>query len=90
MKHLTIHIYGHVQGVFFRAHTQELARELGVRGYIRNEPDGSVHIEAEGDEASLKEFVEWCHKGPPSARVTRLQSHEGVLEGYGDFEIYHH
>jgi acylphosphatase len=89
MQHFTIHIFGHVQGVFFRVHAKELAEKLGITGYIRNEPDGSVHVVAEGKEPQLDTFVEWCRKGPPAAKVSRIQTHKGEAEGYLDFEIRH-
>jgi len=89
MKHLTIHIYGQVQGVFFRAHAKDLADQLNISGFIRNEPDGSVHVEAEGEAPALKSFVEWCQKGPSAAKVQRVKTSEGSMEGYLDFEIRH-
>lgn len=89
MKHLTIHIYGQVQGVFFRAHAKDLADKLNIAGFIRNEPDGSVHVEAEGEDPALKSFVEWCHQGPAAAKVQRVKSSEGRVEGYVEFEIRH-
>ncbi|MBU1110421.1 acylphosphatase [Patescibacteria group bacterium] len=72
-KHFNIKIHGHVQGVFFRVAACEKANELGVTGFVRNEPDGSVYIEAEGEESALSEFLDWCHHGPPSARVGRME-----------------
>ena len=61
-----IHIFitGSVQGVFFRATTQEKARELGLTGWVRNLPDGRVEVLAEGDEEKLKDLLEWCRGGP--------------------------
>ncbi|WP_420576316.1 acylphosphatase [Ekhidna sp.] len=66
---LRIKVTGRVQGVFFRASTKEKADELGVKGWVRNEPDGSVLIEAEGEEFKMNEFREWCSIGPPAAHV---------------------
>lgn len=77
MKKLAIRVYGTVQGVFFRASAGEEARKLGVALLVaRNEPDGSVYLEAEGEDAALKKFVGWCHKGPPLAKVERV----GVID----------
>jgi acylphosphatase len=56
-KRFSIRVNGRVQGVFFRASTKEVADQLGVRGFVRNEPDGKVYIEAEADEEALKRFV---------------------------------
>jgi len=65
-----IRVEGRVQGVYFRASTQERARALGLCGHARNEPDGSVLVLAAGAVAALDQLVEWLHKGPPMARVT--------------------
>ena len=87
IKHYNIRVHGRVQGVFFRANTQEKAHELGVKGYARNEPDGTVYIEAEGPEEALNRFVDWCHEGPPSARVEKVEQEEGTLNNFQRFEV---
>ncbi len=69
MKHVNIRVSGKVQGVFFRASTKEQADQLGVKGFARNEPNGDVYIEAEGEEDKLNLFLEWCARGPSKARV---------------------
>ena len=74
---LKIHVYGHVQGVFFRYTTRKIARKLGVTGYVRNMPDGSVYIEAEGPEDKLSELLEFSKKGPKSAKVDNVK-HEYI------------
>ena len=87
MKHLNIKVYGKVQGVFFRASTKAVADQLGVKGVVRNEKDGSVYIEAEGDEFSLNSFMEWCYEGPEKAKVDKVETAEGELKNYRNFEI---
>jgi acylphosphatase len=87
MKHLNIAVHGRVQGVFFRASTKAVADQLGVKGFVKNEKDGSVYIEAEGDEFSLGSFLEWCHEGPEKARVERIDTIEGELKNYRNFEV---
>ncbi len=87
MKHLDIHIKGIVQGVGFRLSTKVVADQLGVKGSIRNMADGSVFIEAEGDDFSLEQFKEWCHEGPQGARVEELSLNEGELKRYKNFDI---
>ncbi len=64
-----ITIAGHVQGVFFRKSTMDTARALGLSGWVRNLKDGRVEAMAEGDKSKLVELVEFCHDGPPGARV---------------------
>lgn len=87
MKHLNINIRGKVQGVFFRASTQEKADELGLTGFVRNESDGSVYVEAEGSEESLKLFAEWCHHGPRFARVEEVMITEGEVKNFHQFVV---
>lgn len=59
-----IHVNGYVQGVGFRWRTVREASALGIKGFVRNMPDGSVYIEAEGSARQLRTFVDWCRKGP--------------------------
>ncbi len=68
--HLTIH--GRVQGVCFRFYTVEEAEQLGLRGWVRNTRDRTVEAVFEGDEASVKAMVDWCHHGPSAAEVSRV------------------
>lgn len=62
-------VTGRVQGVWYRGSTRSRAAELGLSGWVRNEIDGSVALEAEGSEAQVSQLIEWCKKGPPAARV---------------------
>ncbi len=82
-----LRIVGRVQGVGFRYSTQERAVSLGVCGRVRNETDGSVHVQAEGDPDRLAAFVAWCDSGPSSAQVDRVTSTETEPRGYVDFQI---
>lgn len=86
-KHVNIKVSGEVQGVFFRASTKEIADALEITGFVRNEADGTVYIEAEGEEEKLKRFNQWCRKGPPRARVLSCEVSEGSLAGFEDFLI---
>jgi acylphosphatase len=65
-------VYGRVQGVAFRAHAEDEARRLGVTGWVANQRDGSVRVEAEGTDAALHSLESWLHKGPPAAAVTKV------------------
>ncbi|WP_345955995.1 acylphosphatase [Mucilaginibacter sp. PAMB04168] len=87
MKHLNITVQGKVQGVFFRASTKAVADQLGVRGIARNEGNGDVYIEAEAEPAMLEMFLEWCNEGPERARVTSVNSEEGEIKNYRNFEV---
>ena len=82
-----IKIKGTVQGVFFRQSTVEKARELDITGWVRNCEDGSVEIEAEGDENLLRVFVQWCHRGPRNAKVNSVDISEIEVRGVEKFEI---
>ncbi len=67
-----VRVDGRVQGVWFRASTQKRAVELGVSGWVRNLDNGSVELEAEGEDAAVDALLRWCHMGPPSARVDHV------------------
>jgi acylphosphatase len=82
-----IYVRGYVQGVGFRYSTAREARNLGINGFVRNLPDGSVYIEAEGSSAQLKVFTEWCKKGPGFVDSVDFESFPAV--NYQDFRIEH-
>ena len=86
-KHLDITVKGKVQGVFYRASTKAVADQLGIKGYVTNEPNGNVFIAAEGDDVSLEMFMDWCNEGPEDAVVTSVESNEGELKNYRNFEV---
>jgi len=66
-------ISGLVQGVFFRSNTRRVASELGLKGWVRNLPDGRVEVVAEGRKPALDRLIEFCRKGPEGARVENIQ-----------------
>jgi len=85
-RHYIIH--GRVQGVFFRDSTLQKARELGVRGWVRNRPDGTVEAMAAGPEPDLDALDRWLRDGgPPSARVERVESREVPEEDFEGFRV---
>jgi acylphosphatase len=86
-KHFILRVTGRVQGVFYRASAREEGSRLGLGGFVRNEPDGSVYLEAEGDRETLDRFVEWCRRGPPHARVESVEVEEGKPKGYSGFVV---
>lgn len=65
-------VEGRVQGVCFRYYTRQRAQELGLTGWVRNEPDGSVKVLAEGSRPQLNELVAFLHRGPDGAKVTNV------------------
>lgn len=85
--HYDIHVTGRVQGVWYRASAQAEATRLSLRGYVRNEEDGSVHAEAEGDREALDRFVAWCRRGPARAQVEAVSVTEGQPRGYQGFRV---
>jgi acylphosphatase len=87
MKHIDIRITGKVQGVSFRATTKAVADQMGVRGIVRNEKDGSLYIEAEGDDLLLEVFLEWCHEGSDRSKIENVEVVPGELKNYQNFEI---
>lgn len=80
-------VRGRVQGVSFRAYAEEQARRLGVAGWIRNEPDGSVAGHFEGEPDAVEAMVAWCRTGPRLARVDAVDVRESVEEGATGFGI---
>jgi acylphosphatase len=70
---------GRVQGVTYRASTVEQARAHGLTGWVRNVADGSVELEAQGDDAAVAALLAWCEHGPPAARVTGVAVEELAL-----------
>jgi acylphosphatase len=90
MSKSRVHLWieGRVQGVFFRASTMDKARELGLTGWVKNNPDGSVEIVAEGAREVVEELVAWSHKGPRHAVVDNVEVEwEPYLDEYKEFTI---
>ncbi len=75
-------VRGYVQGVGFRYSALYEARGLGLCGYVKNEPDGSVAVYAEGEREALASFREWLEQGPCGARVDSVQAHSRSPCGY--------
>jgi len=86
-RHLNIRVTGKVQGVFFRASTKDVADALRLVGFVRNERDQSVYIEAEGDQPALDQFLVWCKQGPPQAVVNNVEVVDGTVVGFSSFEV---
>lgn len=87
IRSFQITVKGKVQNVGFRYYTKRTAGKMALRGFVKNRPDGSVYIEAEGEEEIISHFISWCHQGPEWARVDEVVSQEQPLQGYKDFVI---
>lgn len=78
-------IEGRVQGVWFRDSTRNEAIRLDLTGWVKNRSDGNVEIVAEGSREKVEIFIEWCHHGPPAARVTKVYEIKEDFTGEFDF-----
>ncbi len=87
MKRVKIIVIGKVQGVFYRASTLEKAQQLGLTGIVKNQADGTVYIEAEGESERLEQLVIWCKSGPRFASVRTVDTEEISLQNSSKFEI---
>jgi len=87
MEHYTLRIYGRVQGVWYRAAARDYASALGITGFVCNEPDGSVTIDAEGTQRALDALYAWCQIGSEDAHPERVERTPGPLVGYTSFDI---
>ena len=82
-----VFVRGHVQGVAFRWSARDRARELGLGGWVRNRPDGSVEVWAEGTPDKAAELLIWLEGGPPAARVEGLEVRTVEPRGFEEFSI---
>jgi len=80
-------VRGRVQGVFYRAETQRSAQRLGLTGWVRNVPDGSVELVACGEAAELDQLERWLWQGPPHAQVEKVEAGDVKPQQYSGFEI---
>ncbi len=80
-------VHGRVQGVFFRDSCIREAQRVGVTGWVRNEPDGSVAAHFEGPVDAVEHMVAWCHQGPPRARVDEVLATEARPTGAAGFAV---
>lgn len=84
-----IRIKGHVQGVGFRWNAVREAWKRDITGFVKNMPDGSVYIEAEGTRDQLNSYIEWCRKGPGIGFVRSVEFDSFPPLNYPDFTIEH-
>ncbi|MCF8371870.1 MAG: acylphosphatase [Bacteroidales bacterium] len=86
-KHVNIHIFGQVYKVGFRFLSMSKAYEERISGFVRNESDGSLYIEAEGEISCIDRFIRWCKQGPPGSKVEEILIDEGELVHYNSFDM---
>ncbi|CAN5362340.1 acylphosphatase [soil metagenome] len=87
MPHLNLKITGKVQGVYYRESMRQKAHDLGMKGFVRNEADGSVYAEIEGEQPLLDKMVAWCHQGPDMATVQTVTVTEAPMADFDGFEV---
>ncbi|MDP2424584.1 MAG: acylphosphatase [Bacteroidales bacterium] len=86
-KHYDIIIRGRVQNVGFRFYAQRTAQALNIIGFVKNRHDGSVYIEAEGEEENLQHFIAWCRQGPSWAAVIEVLVNAAPLKNFNGFLV---
>jgi len=87
MQHYNIKISGRVQGVGFRYSARNMAKTYAIKGFVKNDYDGAVYIEAEGDEENLRHFIRWCRNGPSSGRVNEISVEPGEFQDFKSFSV---
>ena len=84
-------ISGNVQGVFYRASCQDVAVKYGLKGWVKNLPNGQVEVLAQGNKQQIEQLIEWCKKGPPHADVTDVKTEwHDIQEQFVSFGIKYH
>jgi acylphosphatase len=76
-----------VQGVFYRSWAEQTARRLGLKGWVSNLPDGRVEAVFEGDKERVERMVGMCRKGPPHAKVEKVEARKEQASGFTGFEV---
>ncbi len=87
MRYVNIVIIGNVQGVYFRKFTQQVAKTLNINGFVRNQQNGNVYIEAGGTNENIEKLLHWCHKGPQDATVEQVITTDMEAKPYLGFII---
>lgn len=87
IHHVNITITGDVQGVGFRFSARNAAMSYNVKGFVKNNFDGTVYIEAEAEQTTLDKFIAWCYEGPSHARIKDVMVTNGTIKNYSTFDI---
>jgi acylphosphatase len=85
--HKSIRISGRVQGVGFRYSARSMASTIGIKGFVRNLPNGDVYIEVEGSFLQLEEYIQWCRQGPPRAKIKVVDVYDAETVGFEAFDV---
>ena len=85
--HYELIVSGRVQGVGYRYSAINQANKLGIRGYVKNMPGGTVKLEIEGTDTAVELMLKWCRKGPGTAHVENISIYEGSPKGYKTFQV---
>ncbi|MFO8054650.1 MAG: acylphosphatase [Bacteroidales bacterium] len=83
-----LQIFGRVQGVSYRYWAKQTAEAMGLKGFVQNQPDGSVRIQLTGTAPKLNEFIERCFSGPPMAKVENVKTEEIPFKRFEGFNIF--
>ena len=86
-KRISLLITGKVQGVGYRYSVKLKAESMAIRGYVRNQLDGSVFVTVQGENTAVENFVKWCYKGPSAAFVSGVEIIPGSIEDFSEFKI---
>jgi acylphosphatase len=90
-RRIHVIVEGRVQGVFFRAYTRSEAMKLGLAGWVKNRPDGSVEAIVEGNSSAVGRMLEWFHKGSPHSKVSKVHVVEDSPVGEtGTFDVHYY
>ncbi len=86
-KRISLLITGKVQGVGYRYSVKLKAASMSIRGYVRNQLDGSVFVTVQGENTTVENFVKWCYEGPSAALVRGVEKIPGSIEDFSEFKI---
>jgi acylphosphatase len=86
-KRISLVITGKVQGVGYRYSVKLKAESMAIRGYVRNQLDGSVFVTVQGENTAVENFVKWCYEGPSAALVRGVEKIPGTIEDFSEFKI---
>lgn len=87
MKHVNITVYGQVQGVYFREMVRQTAGDYDLNGFVKNQGNGSVYIEVEGESWKIDKLIEKCRQGTEQSNVEQVTSSEGSMQNFSSFNV---